>query len=163
MPIWTTRAICPTSASKATPEISIARSLPATSPASCSWIRRKFKWPTPLSFPNNAQRKHLPPVEPLYTIADAEKVLEQFVSVNYERPVQILDGVTVTFRDAGHILGSAQVILDIRREWPEIPLAFQRRCWPRQRRNSSRSRADGKCGLSANRIHLCRARARQPR
>jgi metallo-beta-lactamase family protein len=57
-------------------------------------------------------RKHLPPVEPLYTIADAEKVLEQFVSVNYERPVQILDGVTVTFRDAGHILGSAQVILD---------------------------------------------------
>jgi metallo-beta-lactamase family protein len=58
-------------------------------------------------------RKRLPPVEPLYTIADAEKVLEQFVSVNYERPVHIMDGVTVTFRDAGHILGSAQVILDI--------------------------------------------------
>lgn len=58
-------------------------------------------------------RKRLPAVEPLYTIADAEKVLEQFVSVNYERPVQVLDGVTVTFRDAGHILGSAQVILDI--------------------------------------------------
>ncbi len=58
-------------------------------------------------------KKNLPPVEPLYTIADAEKVLEQFVSVNYERPVQVVDGVTVTFRDAGHILGSAQVILDI--------------------------------------------------
>jgi metallo-beta-lactamase family protein len=58
-------------------------------------------------------RKGLPPVEPLYTIADAEKVLEQFVSVNYERPVQVVDSVTVTFRDAGHILGSAQVILDI--------------------------------------------------
>ena len=58
-------------------------------------------------------KKHLPPVQPLYTIADAEKVLEQFVSVNYERPVQVMDGVTVTFRDAGHILGSAQVILDI--------------------------------------------------
>lgn len=58
-------------------------------------------------------RRRLPPVEPLYTIADAEKVLEQFVSVNYERPVQVMDGVTVTFRDAGHILGSAQVILDI--------------------------------------------------
>ena len=57
-------------------------------------------------------KKNLPPVQPLYTIADAEKVLEQFVSVNYERPVQVLDGVTVTFRDAGHILGSAQVILD---------------------------------------------------
>lgn len=58
-------------------------------------------------------KKNLPPVQPLYTVGDAEKVLEQFVSVNYERPVQVLDGVTVTFRDAGHILGSAQVILDI--------------------------------------------------
>jgi metallo-beta-lactamase family protein len=58
-------------------------------------------------------KKGLPPVEPLYTIADAQKVLEQFVSVNYERPVQVIDGVTVTFRDAGHILGSAQIILDV--------------------------------------------------
>ncbi|HTV61973.1 MAG TPA: MBL fold metallo-hydrolase [Verrucomicrobiae bacterium] len=58
-------------------------------------------------------RKGLPPVKPLYEVADAERVLEQFVSVNYERPVQVLDGVTVTFRDAGHILGSAQVILDM--------------------------------------------------
>lgn len=58
-------------------------------------------------------KQKLAPVEPLYTIADAEKVLEQFVSVNYERPIQVVDGVTVTFRDAGHILGSAQVILDV--------------------------------------------------
>ena len=58
-------------------------------------------------------KKHLPPVEPLYTIADAEKVLGQFVSVNYERSIHVVDGVTVTFRDAGHILGSAQVIMDI--------------------------------------------------
>ncbi|MGH7943356.1 MAG: MBL fold metallo-hydrolase RNA specificity domain-containing protein [Limisphaerales bacterium] len=58
-------------------------------------------------------RQNLPPVEPLYTVADAERVLEQFLSVNYERPIQVLDGVTVTFRDAGHILGSAQVILDL--------------------------------------------------
>jgi metallo-beta-lactamase family protein len=58
-------------------------------------------------------KKKLPPVEPLYTIADAEKTLHQFVAVSYERPLQVVDGVTVTFRDAGHILGSAQVILDV--------------------------------------------------
>ena len=58
-------------------------------------------------------KKHLPPVSPLYTIADAEKTLHQFVTVGYERPFQVVDGVTVTFRDAGHILGSAQVILDV--------------------------------------------------
>lgn len=59
-------------------------------------------------------KKHLPPVQPLYTIADAEKTLHQFVTVGYERPLPVVDGVTVTFRDAGHILGSAQVVFDIR-------------------------------------------------
>src|SRR5208337_926517 len=50
----------------------------------------------------------------LYTIANAEKTLHQFVAVGYGRPFQVVDGVTVTFRDAGHILGAAQVILDVR-------------------------------------------------
>jgi metallo-beta-lactamase family protein len=36
------------------------------------------------------------------------------VAVGYDRPLPVADGVTVTFRDAGHILGSAQVVLDIR-------------------------------------------------
>ncbi len=59
-------------------------------------------------------KKHLPPVEPLYSASNAEQAVRQFVSVNYDRPMPIADGVTVTFRDAGHILGSAQVILDVR-------------------------------------------------
>lgn len=54
-----------------------------------------------------------PPVEPLYTVADADKTLRQFVSVNYDRQILITDGVTLTYQDAGHILGSAQVVLDI--------------------------------------------------
>ncbi len=58
-------------------------------------------------------KKGLPPVQPLYTTADAEKTLHQFVAVGYDRPFLVVDGVIVTFRDAGHILGSAQVILDI--------------------------------------------------
>lgn len=59
-------------------------------------------------------KKGLPPVEPLYTEEDAEKALRQFVSMNYDRPFPVVDGVTVAFRDAGHILGSAQVVLDVR-------------------------------------------------
>lgn len=59
-------------------------------------------------------KRNLPPVEPLYSAADAEKAIRQFVAVNYDRPMPVIDGVTVTFRDAGHILGSAQVILDVR-------------------------------------------------
>ncbi len=58
-------------------------------------------------------KKNLPPVTPLYTVADAEQTLHQFVGVSYGRPILVAEGVTATFRDAGHILGSAQVILDV--------------------------------------------------
>ncbi len=59
-------------------------------------------------------KEGLPPVQPLYTVVDAEKSIRQFVAINYDRPFPVLDGVTVTFKDAGHILGSAQVVLDVR-------------------------------------------------
>lgn len=59
-------------------------------------------------------KQNLPPVEPLYSARDADMAIQQFVSVNYDRPFPVLDGVKVTFVDAGHILGSAQVILDIK-------------------------------------------------
>jgi metallo-beta-lactamase family protein len=58
-------------------------------------------------------RKELGLVEPLYTEQDAEKCLRQFVTLGYDRPIHISDGVELTFVDAGHILGSAQVVLDI--------------------------------------------------
>src|SRR5215470_9494279 len=61
-------------------------------------------------------RQGQPPVEPLYSVVDAEKAVRQFVAINYDRPFPVIDGVTVTFRDAGHILGSAQVVLDVREQ-----------------------------------------------
>ena len=58
-------------------------------------------------------RKGLPPVDPLYTVEDATESLKSFVSVGYDRPFLVAPGVTLTFRDAGHILGSAITVLDI--------------------------------------------------
>jgi metallo-beta-lactamase family protein len=67
------------------------------------------------AFLSKKRAKHgLPPVEPLYTAPDAEKAVRQFVAINYQRPFPVMDGVTVTFIDAGHILGSAQVVLDFK-------------------------------------------------
>lgn len=54
-----------------------------------------------------------PPMEPLYTIADAARVNEYFRPVDYNQPVEPVPGVKVTYLDAGHILGSAAVVLDI--------------------------------------------------
>ena len=63
----------------------------------------------------NKKRKKAgePPVEPLYDKREAELCLRQFVTVGYHRPMLVADGVKATFIDAGHILGSAQVVLDI--------------------------------------------------
>jgi metallo-beta-lactamase family protein len=69
-------------------------------------------------------KQGLPPVEPLYSSTDAEKAVRQFVALNYDRPILVVDGVTVTFRDAGHILGSAQVVLDIREGGREFRYLF---------------------------------------
>src|SRR6056297_2245595 len=48
-----------------------------------------------------------PDAEPLYTIDDADRAIAQFRSVNYDHKFKVSEGAFVTFRDAGHILGSA--------------------------------------------------------
>lgn len=62
------------------------------------------------------QRQNLPPLEPIYTMADALKSLKHFLCIGYESPYQVAPGITLTFYDAGHILGSAIVALDIEGE-----------------------------------------------
>lgn len=69
-------------------------------------------------------KKGLPPVEPLYSAEDAQRAIQQFVTFNYDRPMPIAKGVILTFRDAGHILGSAQVVLDIEEGGREFRFLF---------------------------------------
>lgn len=67
-----------------------------------------------VEFVNKRRKKQgEPPVEPLYTQADAQHSLKQFITQDYHRPHQLLPGVNLTFMDAGHMLGSAFVVLDI--------------------------------------------------
>ena len=53
------------------------------------------------------------PVEPLYTRQDAAAAIEHYYPVKYAEPFSPVPGVTVRFFDAGHILGSAGIRLDI--------------------------------------------------
>jgi metallo-beta-lactamase family protein len=53
------------------------------------------------------------PAEPLYEMEDVENSMSQFIGVQYNRQIDIFPGVKATFRDAGHILGSAGIQLDI--------------------------------------------------
>jgi len=64
------------------------------------------------------------PFEPLHTIEDVEKAMHSFIGVQYDKSVEIIPGVTATFRDAGHILGSAGISLEIREDGKYTRLGF---------------------------------------
>ncbi len=51
------------------------------------------------------------PEVPLFTIDDVERTLQRLEPVPYAQPVRLADGLSATFYDAGHILGSAMVEL----------------------------------------------------
>lgn len=51
-------------------------------------------------------------VEPLYTQADVEKTLPLIETIRYEDAFEPVAGITVRFRDAGHILGSAFIRIE---------------------------------------------------
>lgn len=59
-------------------------------------------------------REGKPPVPPLYNIHDAEQTLRRFKDIPYGRTQEIARGVSIRFFDAGHILGSASVLMTIR-------------------------------------------------
>jgi metallo-beta-lactamase family protein len=56
-------------------------------------------------------RKGLAPVAPLYTRRDVERTMPRFSPLEYDVPIEILPGIRLRLRDAGHILGSAIVEL----------------------------------------------------
>jgi metallo-beta-lactamase family protein len=64
------------------------------------------------------------PITPLYNDTDVARVLEQMIAVPYHRGQTIAPGVQCTFLDAGHVLGSALVVLDINDEGQHKRLVF---------------------------------------
>jgi len=56
-------------------------------------------------------RQNQPEVEPLYSVEDAERCLEQFVGMPYDREFNLLRNLRARFKHAGHILGAANVTL----------------------------------------------------
>ncbi|HZL95977.1 MAG TPA: MBL fold metallo-hydrolase, partial [Vicinamibacterales bacterium] len=70
------------------------------------------------------QRKGLASIEPLYNRDDARAVLAHFVPLEYDAPQQILPGVEITLRNAGHILGAAIVELTLTERGKTFRLVF---------------------------------------
>ena len=64
------------------------------------------------------------PIEPLYTEQDAEEVAGMFKGVDYVEAFEPIPGVIARFYEAGHILGSAGVSLEIEEKGKKIRLWF---------------------------------------
>jgi metallo-beta-lactamase family protein len=64
------------------------------------------------------------PIEPLYTQEDAANVAQYFICQDYNELFEPVPGVVARFVDAGHILGSAAVVLDIEENGRRFRLWF---------------------------------------
>jgi metallo-beta-lactamase family protein len=69
-------------------------------------------------------KKGEPPIEPLYTVEDAVRAAQQLVHQGYDTPFEPVPGVTATLVEAGHILGSAAVILELEERGRQVRLMF---------------------------------------
>ncbi len=83
--------------------------------ADCAFINRRNQ---------KLGKMDAPVAEPLYTTSDAQLACKQFMSVAYNRPFDIADGIMVTFCDAGHILGSSEIIFDLHENGHRVRLVF---------------------------------------
>jgi metallo-beta-lactamase family protein len=74
---------------------------------------------------NKINRKNKrPPIEPLYTMPDVEAALGFFTGTDYDKAFTIAPGVEAMFREAGHILGSAGIHLEIEENGRSYRLGF---------------------------------------
>ncbi len=64
------------------------------------------------------------PVVPLYTTEDVQATMPMVEEADYDESVRLSDAVSVRFRDAGHILGSAMIELTVRVETETRTVVF---------------------------------------
>ncbi|KPL00848.1 MAG: MBL fold metallo-hydrolase [candidate division Zixibacteria bacterium SM23_73_3] len=74
----------------------------------------------------NKRKEHqgLAPIEPLYDIDDVEKALSLFRGIGYRKGFYVSADIKLTFYDAGHILGSALSVCDIKENGRNLRLAY---------------------------------------
>ncbi|HEX5161180.1 MAG TPA: MBL fold metallo-hydrolase [Steroidobacteraceae bacterium] len=73
---------------------------------------------------NRDLRRGEEPAQPLFELEDVEAVLRQVAVMAYDQPREVLPGITVRVREAGHILGSSSVELSVAEGGQKRKLVF---------------------------------------
>ena len=70
------------------------------------------------------QKRNLPPREPIYTRRDAEDAIKYITGQPIHMAIEIADGASVTFYEAGHVLGSALPLIEFQKKRDTIRIAY---------------------------------------
>ncbi|MCX5709860.1 MAG: MBL fold metallo-hydrolase [Candidatus Omnitrophica bacterium] len=70
------------------------------------------------------RRLGLPPRKPLYTMKEASKAVKKIRPVSYHQRLSVTSDISASLFDAGHILGSAAVVMDIKNDKNNIRLGY---------------------------------------
>ncbi|HYW94124.1 MAG TPA: MBL fold metallo-hydrolase [Bacteroidales bacterium] len=76
------------------------------------------------TFNKKRARQGLPPVEPLYSYADAVACMKLFIGVPYDRKFRIDEYTKVRFTNTGHMLGSGAAVLEIKENGTTTTVAY---------------------------------------
>ncbi len=86
---------------------------------SANLMKEEAEWKT-----KKNSRKGLGPVEPLYGADHVDRAIPRLEAVNYDEKIEAAPGVSVRFRDAGHILGSAILEVWLAEDGKEVKIVF---------------------------------------
>lgn len=64
------------------------------------------------------------PIDPLYTVEDAENCMELFNPVQYDQIINVDENINVRFNDAGHMLGSSIIEIWVKEDGKEEKVVF---------------------------------------
>ena len=70
------------------------------------------------------QRSGAEPVEPMYTIQDAEAAIALFRGYDYNKEIELAPGVIIRFVDVGHLLGSSSIEIWVTENGATTKLVF---------------------------------------
>ena len=71
-----------------------------------------------------AKRAGDAPVEPMYTVQDAEAAMKLFIGVDYEMKVELAPGLEIRFVDVGQLLGSSSIEIWVTENGSTTKLVF---------------------------------------
>ena len=76
------------------------------------------------TFNKKRARQGLEPVEPIYTMLDAQEAMQYFISIPYNKEFFIDQDISIKFTDNGHILGSATINMIFNEQDRKVNIAF---------------------------------------